>query len=324
MKERDIMSFSSDIKKELARQLPDEYHCLVAETAAILRFAGEAKGNAKNGTLLVETENVVLAKKYLSLIKKSFDISVDLNIHKVPSGKANIYRILLSSDECGADAGDDFSRVWRETADWDNPDFAAGLLEYSCCRRAYIRGAFLASGSMNDPGKSYHFEIVCRTPDTAEGLARIIETFEIEPRVIRRKNKYIVYIKDSESIVDILNVMGASGALMHLENVRIIKDMKNSANRQSNCDSANISKMVQAASRQLDDIRLIQNTIGLNNLPAQLRDMAEARLEHPEESLQELGAYLDPPIGKSGANHRLAKLGEIAQNLREQTKTENQ
>ncbi len=313
------MSFSSDVKNELARQLPDESHCLLAEIAAILLFAGSTEGDADHGSILVETENVVLAKKFLRLIRKAFDISVDLDIRKSSSGKANVYQIRLTS---GADdpriPGDRFDMVWRETADWGNPDFAGSLLEYPCCRRAFIRGAFLAAGSMSDPGKSYHYEIICRTPQEAEGMARIIETFDIPAKTTPRKNKFIVYLKDSESIVDILNVMGAGKALMDLENVRIIKEMKNSANRQSNCDSANISKTVRAAARQLEDIRLIRSRMGLDKLTPQLREMAEVRLEHPEESLQDLGGYMDPPVGKSGVNHRLARLGEIADTLRRQ------
>ncbi len=320
------MSFSGDVKTELARLLPDEYHCLLAETAAILRFAGTAQGDASHGMLLVETENVQLARKYLRLIKKAFDISVDLTICKGAAGKANRYQIRLASGEAGAraqaddkEAREGFCRVWRETADWENPDFAVSLLEYSCCRRAFIRGAFLSSGTMSDPGKSYHFEIICSTKRDASDLSRIIETFGIEPKTTTRKKKYLVYLKDSEAILDILNVMGASRALMQLENVRIIKGIKNSANRQFNCDSANINKIVGAAKRQLADIHLIEREMGLDALTPQLREMAEVRLEHPEESLQDLGAYLDPPVGKSGVNHRLSRIGEIAENLRRQS-----
>jgi len=308
------MSFSGDIKNELARRFPDEYHCLLAELAAIIHYAGSLSGNAECGSIMVETENVALAKKYLRLLRRAFDITLSLDIRKLPSGKRNLYRIALSTETDFA--GDRFSRVWRETADWEKPGFQECLLEYNCCRRAFIRGAFLTSGSMSDPGKSYHFEVVCRTQKGAEELCAVIETFDIHPKIIQRKNRPVVYLKDSESIVDILNVMGATGALMRLENVRIIKDMKNSANRQSNCDSANINKIVRAAVRQVEEIRLIERNMGFSQLPPMLREMAQVRLEHPEESLQELGTYLNPPVGKSGVNHRLKKLSEIAETLR--------
>lgn len=331
------MSFSGDIKNEIAHQLPDDYHCLLAEIAAVIHYAGTVEGNEEEGYILVETENVVLAKKYLQLIRKAFDIPVDLHIKRLPSGKNNKYGILLSSEagapepgsraaekagETGAlseiSVGDKFSRVFRETADWEQPGFAESLLEYPCCRRAFIRGSFLTSGSMSNPGKSYHFEIVCRKRQGAEELCRIIGTFGILPKIIHRKNKYIVYLKDSGAIVDILNVMDAPNALMRLENVRIIKDMKNSANRQYNCDSANITRMVRTAARQVEDIRYIEKHLGFSGLTPMLREMARVRLEHPEESLQELGAYLDPPVGKSGVNHRLKKLEEIAESLRQE------
>ncbi len=319
------MSFSSDVKQELARQFPEAYHCLIAEAAAILRFAGTASGDTAHGTLLVETESVVLAKKYLRLIKAAFDISVDLTVRGGASGKTHIYRIELSADDCAtaededmpSPVGDSFSRVWRETADWGNPDFAKSLLEYSCCRRAFLRGAFLAAGSMSDPGKSYHFEIVCRTTADVSVLTRVIETFDLSPKQTVRKQKFLVYFKDSEAIVDMLHIMGATGAPMNLENARIIKGMKNDANRQSNCDAANIGKTVRAAARQLEDIRLIEREAGLDSLPPQLREMAEVRLEHPEESLAELGEYLFPPVGKSGVNHRLSRLAEIAARIRQ-------
>ena len=182
--------------------------------------------------------------------------------------------------------------------------------------RAFIRGAFLVSGSVSDPGKSYHFEIVCRDEEQANRLCRQICYFEISAKIIQRKTRYIVYVKDSNGIVELLKVMGAGKASMDLENVRIIKDMRNSANRQYNCDAANINKMVKASARQLEDIHLLERTIGLDSLPPALCEMARVRLAHPEESLQELGQYLDPPVGKSGVNHRLRKLSQMAEDLK--------
>lgn len=290
------MSFSGDVKDEIARQVPTEGHCLRAEIAAIIRFAGHVCDEKDRESILVETENVNLAKKYLQLIKKAFDIQVDLNIRKRSAGRSNQYSILIS--------GQDVRKFEKEA------------LEKGCCRRAFIRGAFLAAGSMSNPGKSYHFEIVCRDEVQAEELRQIIETFEIHAKVVTRKSKYIVYLKDSTEIVDILNVMEAHQSLMELENIRIIKDMRNCANRQYNCDSANINKMVQAAARQLEDIHYIDRQLGLEQLPPTLREMALVRLEYPDVSLQELGTYLNPPVGKSGVNHRLRKLGEIAQELK--------
>ena len=193
------------------------------------------------------------------------------------------------------------------------------MIQQSCCRRAFIRGAFLASGSLSDPEKFYHFEIVCATEEKAKQLQGIIATFDLEAKIVKRKRYYIVYIKEGSQIVDILNVMEAPVALMELENIRILKDMRNSVNRQVNCETANINKTVSAAVKQIEDIEYIRDTIGLENLPENLEEIARERVERPEATLKELGEALDPPVGKSGVNHRLRKLCDIAEQLRDRS-----
>ena len=193
------------------------------------------------------------------------------------------------------------------------------VIQQSCCRRAFIRGAFLASGSLSDPEKFYHFEIVCATEEKAKQLQGIIATFDLEAKIVKRKRYYIVYIKEGSQIVDILNVMEAPVALMELENIRILKDMRNSVNRQVNCETANINKTVSAAVKQREDIEYIRDTIGLENLPENLEEIARERVERPEATLKELGEALDPPVGKSGVNHRLRKLCDIAEQLRDRS-----
>ncbi len=190
------------------------------------------------------------------------------------------------------------------------------LIQQTCCKRAYIRGAFLANGSISDPNKSYHFEIVCKTEPQARQLRDVINSFDMDAKIVERKKHYVVYLKEGAQIVDILNVMEAHVALMNLENVRILKEMRNSVNRKVNCETANISKTVNAAVKQLEDIIYIKDTEGLDQLPDNLKEMALLRLEHPEAPLKELGTYLDPPVGKSGVNHRLRKICEEAERLR--------
>ena len=189
------------------------------------------------------------------------------------------------------------------------------LLQQSCCKRAYIRGAFLAGGSISDPNKAYHFEIVCRTMEQAAQLRDTINSFSMDAKIVERKKHYVVYLKEGSQIVDILNVMEAHVALMELENVRILKEMRNSVNRQVNCETANISKTVNAAVKQLEDITFIRDRAGLDSLPDNLREMALLRLERPEAPLKELGTYLNPPVGKSSVNHRLRKISEIAEEM---------
>ena len=289
---------------------------------AIIRFCGRILRQEESVAVFMETENVVLAKTYVKLIKRAFDLQVQLEIRRHGTGKYNQYFILLS------ERPEDmlYSEEWPERQKlqqalqaicmWSAQADPRGFLKTPGSMRAYIRGAFLCTGSMSDPGKSYHFEMVCEDEQTAQILKELMAGFFVHAKVILRKQRYIVYLKDSEEIIQILNVMEAHRSLMELENIRIIKDMRNSANRQSNCDSANINKMVRTAARQVDDIRYIEEHFGFEQLPPQLREMAQVRLENPDVSLQELGTYLDPPVGKSGVNHRLRKLKEIAESLR--------
>ncbi len=143
-----------------------------------------------------------------------------------------------------------------------------------------------------------------------------MNSFEADAKIVTRKKNQVVYVKEGTHIVDLLNVMGAHEALMNLENVRIVKEMRNSVNRQVNCEMANISKTVNAAVRQIEDIVYIRDHMGLESLPDHLREMALLRLKYPDVPLKELGSYLNPPVGKSGVNHRLRKLSKIAEEMR--------
>lgn len=190
------------------------------------------------------------------------------------------------------------------------------VIQNRCCKRAFIRGAFLASGSLSDPEKSYHFEIVCQTKDKALQLQEVMQVFHIDAKIVKRKKSYVVYVKESAQIVELLGLMEANAALMKLENIRILKDMRNSVNRKVNCETANIHKTVNAAVKQIEDIRLIEEKVGLDQLNSGLSEIARLRLEFPDATLRELGLMLTPQVGKSGVNHRLRKLSNLAQELR--------
>lgn len=294
------MSFSGDVKRELGKQYSKSRHCQLAELAAILEMVGKVQ--EETGILEITSDNMVVIEKYAVLMKQIFAVDITKSLEREQTKKIltalKWYRedgMLLPLDEQRAD----------------------GLLVQNvCCKRAFIRGAFLASGSMSDPNKSYHFEIVCRTKEQAEQLQQLMNGFETDAKIVERKGHYVVYLKEGSQIVDMLNVMEAYISLMNLENVRILKEMRNSVNRKVNCETANISKTVNAAVKQLEDIELIRSKLGLEQLPQNLREMALIRLEYPEAALKELGNYLTPPVGKSGVNHRLRKLAEIAENLR--------
>ena len=185
-------------------------------------------------------------------------------------------------------------------------------------KRAFLRGAFLASGSFTDPEKSYQFELIADYKWQAEKLQKLMAFFNITSKTQERREKYVVYLKDAEAISDMLNVIGAHKTLMAFENIRIMKEMRGVVNRQVNCETANINKTVAASMKQLEDIKLIEATIGVENLDENLRKICQARLEHPDAGLSELGNLMVPSLGKSGVNHRFRKLSEMADKIRDQ------
>lgn len=184
-------------------------------------------------------------------------------------------------------------------------------------KRAFLRGAFIAAGSFTDPQKSYQFELVTQHRWQAEELCGLMADFGIHAHIMTRRDRFVVYLKDGSAIVDILNVIGAHKALMEFENIRILKEMRESVNRKVNCETANIEKAVKAAGRQLEDIALIKQERGLESLPEGLREVCEVRLQHPEIGLSELGNLMTPPLGKSGVNHRFRKISQIAEEIRQ-------
>ena len=291
------MSFSGKVKEELLEHYARARHCDIAELSAIVHMCG-AFGVGYKGVccLKVHTENLGVARKCFTLLEKTFNIKNDIVVRR-NAGKDNYsYYIYAKGEELMA---------IRDT-----------IVQAVCCKRAYIRGAFIASGSMSDPSKSYHFEIVCASMGKAQQIQKIMRCFALDAKIVSRKKTLVVYLKEGAQIVDVLNVMEAHQSLMELENIRILKDMRNTVNRKVNCETANINKTVSAAVKQIEDIRYIEETKGLDKLPEGLKDMALTRLTYPEASLKELGALLQNPVGKSGVNHRLRKLSEMAEEIR--------
>lgn len=313
------MSFSSDVKKELTCVPIGARHCMIAEIAAMIIMAGEVKYEAHQFRIKFQTENAAIARKYFTMIKKAFNINTEvvLKTHKKMHKKQNYVIVTKTSEEA--------EKILRATTLLkdesghptlrDHVDLT--VIQSICCKRAYLRGAFLGAGSVSDPEKGYHLEFVNQTEKQAEFLKDIMISLKMEPKVVPRKNNFVLYLKEGTQIVDLLNIMGAHIALMELENVRIVKEVRNNVNRIVNCETANLKKTVSAAVRQMQDIEFIQNTIGISALPENLRQVATYRLEYPSSSLKELGELLMPPVGKSGVNHRLKKISEIAEQIRE-------
>lgn len=287
------MSFSSEVKAELAKRVSPARHCQIAELAALVNLCGQYGRDEKGGfTIGFQTENEAILRKGFTLLQKTYNINRNVMLD-----------------------GQEFQSLQEKLGDLDRP-VSPLLLKNSCCQRAFLRGAFLGIGSMSDPAKGYHLEFACTGRDKAELLRDLIRGFGIESRIIRRKRYHVVYVKEGAGIVDLLNVCEAPVSLMNMENLRILKEMRNSVNRRVNCEAANIAKTVHAAARQLEEIELLRAHYGFANLPEALREMAEIRLEYPDLPLKELGECFDPVLGKSGVNHRLRKLSELAESIK--------
>ena len=285
------MSFSGQIKEELAQVISSPRHCQLAELAALVQFCGHIE---EDGSLLVQSENPLVIRKCFTLLKKTFMINACAD---------KILQALKMLDESGKPLFplEGVNRM---------------LLKQSCCKRACLRGAFLCAGSMSDPKKGYHLEFVCEQEKQAQQIREMIADFELEAKIICRKKHYVVYMKEGAAIVDLLNVMGARLSLMYLENLRVEKEVRNSVNRKVNCETANLSKTVNAAVKQIEDIEYIRENAGLNTLSEGLEEIAELRVKYPDTPLAQLGQMLSPPVGKSGVNHRLRKISRIAEELR--------
>lgn len=314
------MSFSANVKKEIGAIIPQDRHCQLAEFAAIFSLCGKVMISEDNSyAISINTENVIVAKKSFSLLKETFQVVTDIVVKNHSYKKIHQYQVKVSNSQHAfgilqelqlVDPGGDISEKMKK--------IAGKLLKEDCCKMTYLRGAFLASGSISDPVKGYHFEIVCPSKQKGQWIQAIINQFSMEAKLVQRKKNYVVYLKEASQIVDLLNVMQAHSSLMELENVRIIKDMRNTVNRKVNCETANINKTVSAAVKQVEEIEYIRDHYGFENLEEPLKDLAMLRLEYTEASLKELGELIDPPVGKSGINHRLRKLSKLATELKQE------
>lgn len=307
------MSFAAQTKKELTL-IEAEKCCEKAELSALIRMNGSVQKSGPKIVLDISTENAAIARRIYSLIKKTYKLHTELLVRKKMRLKKNnvyIVRVPNQVQDILADM-----HIVSEGFHF-TPGIDKKILKNPCCRRAYLRGAFLAGGSVNNPeGTSYHLEIASMYEEHCQALVKLANRFELNARFIERKKGYIFYLKEGEKIIEFLSLIGAHQALFRFEDVRIMKDMRNSVNRIVNCETANLNKTIGAAVRQLENIRLLQREIGLENLPEKLREVAEIRLQYPDVNLKEVGDLLKGSVSKSGVNHRLRKIDEWAEKLR--------
>lgn len=313
------MSFSTQTKNELARVFPESKGTKLAELAALIRMSGTIQlAGFKKLNFKISTENAAIARKHFKLLKGLFGVNTEVTVQKSNNLKKNNMYVMLITYEMGAnDILEQLEILRREDGSFfiEN-SVPQKLLKDDEARRAYIRGAFLGAGSISDPEKTYHIEFVVSSNEFGEQFKELINSYGLNSKIAMRKNSYVVYIKESEQISDILNIMGAHKALLSLENTKIVKQMRNDINRIVNCETANLSKTIDASIRQIENIRFIKDTVGLSALPPNLREIANLRLENENLSLKELGQMLSAPLGKSGVNHRLRKIEQLAERIR--------
>lgn len=307
------MSFASDVKKELTTLEVHREHAK-AELAALIRMNGALSLANRQFVLNVQTENAATARRIYTLLKDHYDVQSELLVRrKMKLKKNNIYIVRLKQDT---------QRVLSDLDIVENSMFtdsvSSSIMGNSQKMRSYLRGAFLAAGSVNNPETSrYHLEIYSLYERHSQDVCEMMNYYNLNGRTLERRNGYITYLKGAEDIADFLTLIGATTNMLKFEDVRIVRDMRNSVNRLVNCETANMSKTIDAAARQLENIEYIEQTVGLHNLPERLREVAQLRLENPDISLKELGELVPSgAISKSGINHRIRKINEYADKLR--------
>ena len=298
---------------------PEKSCCKIAEIAGFIRFAGSIGiiGREKY-RIVMTTPNLAVVRHYKSLINEYFDVDPSIEVMSSTAfGKGKVYSITLGPESLSEmilrEAGILMARAGRNSI---TDGIYDELLRTKCCRKSYLRGAFLASGTLTDPEKGHHFEITTTSEMIAKDLRRLINTFDdITPKIVERKNRYGIYIKSRDQIADMLAIMGSSSQYFSYQDVMMKKDLITHAHRAENLDNANIDKSLNAAQRQVEMIKRIEQKTGLGDLSPKLSEAAVMRLEHPDAGLEELGQMFDPPLSKSGINNRMKRLEEIARGL---------
>jgi DNA-binding protein WhiA len=311
------MSFSADVKNEIAQIMPERRCCMLAQIAGFVRTCGAVSLSGKGAGLKLTTENAAAARSFIKLLKQYFHIEEELALTWRKNMKnQNLYEVAvlpqMGAEQILREIG--ILRV-KEGLNYLDQQIPEDIVKNRCCKKAALRGLFSGAGSISDPEKGYHMEIVTASPELAENIRRLMHSFEIGAKTVSRRKSTLVYIKESEQIVDFFNIIGAHGKLLELENIRIKKEMRNKANRVVNCETANLDKVVDASSRQIAAIETIMAGKGLQVLPDTLRQAALARLENPEASLAELADIMGGQMSKSGLNHQLRKIETLASKM---------
>lgn len=303
------MSFSNDVRNELARTMGNRTCCQKAELAALVLINGRVNVE-ENGDLLlnITLDNAATARKTFKMFKEVYGIQSSARVANRRFFKKNRYYTVTAEVTPHYQMMTDFNISPKGQI---SRRINSSLLGKACCKRSFLRGVFLSRGFVNRPEGNYHLEIICHDSGMAEDLKKLLASFDLPARSIERKNSLIVYLKESEKIVDFLRLVGANKALLDFENVRIIKSMRNTINRQVNCETANLAKTVDASVRQIELIKRFTRQNGWNKLPPPMRELAVLRVDYPDLSLKELGMMMEPILSKSGVAYRMRKLEKL-------------
>lgn len=306
------MSFSGEVRQELAGCMDPARHCRIAFLCSILHGCGRVR----EGRIVLQTENLLAADAFAECLKRTFAGRLRRE-ETAEEGRLKTVTLCLE-DQAESLKVMEAVRMTGAYPDGNFRDYVVDrvLLQKSCCRRAYLRGAFLLSGSVSNPEKAYHLELVCPDLEEADLLLWILSSLGCEARLVERQRRQVVYLKEGEAISDLLGTMGGTQSLLKLENARIVRDIAGTVNRRVNCETANLKRTVDASVRQMSDIAYLRDHGGLDRLPDQLRQVADLRLAMPDATLKELSEASQPRIGKSGVNHRLMKLSAMAEAMR--------
>ncbi|MDD3898920.1 MAG: DNA-binding protein WhiA [Syntrophomonadaceae bacterium] len=309
------MSFSHDVRNELARVMPEKECCRKAELSALLASGAIVIGSGEDGcNLRVRVENAATARKIFKMLKESYSLQSTVRIgNRRRFGKTKIYEVSthFSADNLSILQELHLIEDNNNSKSQPSPHFT----RKTCCKRSYLRGIFLSRGFVNRPENDYHLEIVFNDEKLATHVQKLLARFNIEARIFGRKSSLVLYVKESEKIGDFLRVVGANRALLEFENVRIIKSMRNTINRQVNCETANLAKTIDASVRQIDLINRAMEKKGWKNLPPQLKELALIRVDYPDYTLKELGQLIDPPLSKPGVAYRMRRLEKMAEDI---------
>lgn len=320
-----MTSFAYQVKNELVRNPLVNRCCAAAELKAFLEINGKFIFNARSVKIALQTRNASVARRLFLLFKFYYGFSPEIlsfrkqHLQKNSTFLLQIFGkkkvILILRDLGFMPAGEDMEKFLF--LPHLNNQIGLSALQEKCCRRAYLRGAFLAGGSINDPRTDYHLEIVIPCEAYARAVKEVLASFDLEARYFQRKNDFVLYLKGGEEIGEFFRIIAAPNALLKFENIRIVKGVRNKINRLINCETANLTRTFVASQEQIANIKLIEDTIGLKNVTPSLAQVARLRLQFPEATLQELGDLADPPLSKSGINHRLRRINDLARKIKQ-------